>query len=175
MILSVEVLDMDLEVENGPAGSPLNASSTTRMSAEKDTESQSSDPVDTPICMEPVQSSDPVDTPICKEPVQSSDPVDTVIFEEPVQSEDDVKMDDGFMESSNSISSLRVEESKTADEEDKVDIDHNSRRDLNIMHEDTLEAAVLDLEELVNKVKWIKTILHTRQSPSNHAPSWKFT
>lgn len=67
-------------------------------------------------------------------------------------------------ESSDSVSSLRVEKRKAADEVEK--------RELNIMHQDTLEATVLDLEELVNKVKWMQRIL---QSPATAtASSWKF-
>ncbi|XP_028055200.1 uncharacterized protein LOC114259392 isoform X1 [Camellia sinensis] len=46
---------------------------------------------------------------------------------------------------------------------------------LNSMCSDTLEAAILDLEELVNRVKWLKGILNFGV-PLSHAgrPSWKF-
>ncbi|MFS8035189.1 putative Agenet-like domain-containing protein [Helianthus anomalus] len=52
--------------------------------------------------------------------------------------------------------------------EDKVE-----KRGLNIMHEDTLEAALIDLEELVTKVNWMQRLL---KSSSSDAPpsSWKF-
>lgn len=40
---------------------------------------------------------------------------------------------------------------------------------------DTIEAAILDLEELVNRVKWIKRILEVGLPLSNSVqPSWKF-
>lgn len=46
---------------------------------------------------------------------------------------------------------------------------------LNSTHSDTLEAAILDLEELVNKVKWIKAILEpTNHLPNARRPPWKF-
>lgn len=71
-----------------------------------------------------------------------------------------------IVESSESISNLSVE---AADEEN---IDYAT--DLNIMHEETLEAAIVDLEELANKIKWIKSLLHSNQSPTNQTTSWKF-
>lgn len=46
---------------------------------------------------------------------------------------------------------------------------------LNSMQTDTLEATFLDLEELVNKVKWLKGILQYGTSLSNaRRPEWKF-
>lgn len=46
---------------------------------------------------------------------------------------------------------------------------------LNSMHSDTLEAAILDLEELVNKVKWVKGILEQGNPlPNALQPAWKF-
>nr|GEZ33923.1 agenet-like domain-containing protein [Tanacetum cinerariifolium] len=48
------------------------------------------------------------------------------------------------------------------------------RIDLNMMHEETLEAPILDLEELANKIRWIKSILHKHQPPSNDTTPWKF-
>ena len=46
---------------------------------------------------------------------------------------------------------------------------------LNSMHSDTLEAAILDLEELANKVKWVKGILeHGIPLPKALQPPWKF-
>lgn len=46
---------------------------------------------------------------------------------------------------------------------------------LNSMHSDTLEAAILDLEELANKVKWVKGILeHGIPLPNALQPPWKF-
>ncbi|PWA40838.1 Agenet-like domain-containing protein [Artemisia annua] len=94
---------------------------------------------------------------------QISEPMDTAVFE-------DVKTDD--MESTASISSIRVEESKAAAAAEE-DVDYSV--DLNIMHEETLEAPILDLEELANKIKWIKSILHSHQPPSNDRTCWKFS
>lgn len=46
---------------------------------------------------------------------------------------------------------------------------------LNSMHSDTIEAAILDLEELAIKVKWLKSILKFGSPLSNDVrPSWKF-
>ncbi|KAI3469708.1 hypothetical protein Pfo_026371 [Paulownia fortunei] len=46
---------------------------------------------------------------------------------------------------------------------------------LNSMRSDTLEAAILDVEEYVNKVKWLKTILGYGISPSDAPrPQWEF-
>lgn len=46
---------------------------------------------------------------------------------------------------------------------------------LNSMCSDTIEAAILDLEELVNRVKWIKDILEFGiPLPNSVRPSWKF-
>ncbi|KAJ8768378.1 hypothetical protein K2173_021531 [Erythroxylum novogranatense] len=45
---------------------------------------------------------------------------------------------------------------------------------LNSRCSDSMEAAILDLEELVNKVKWIKGILEFGSSSKNMQPSWKF-
>ncbi|KAI3745314.1 hypothetical protein L1987_58425 [Smallanthus sonchifolius] len=95
-------VNTDLEVEPAAAAatvSPVNASSTTRISEEGDGEQESE------------------------------------------QNEQNVKTDcDLLVESSESSSSLRVGKRKAAE-----------RRELNIMLEDTLEAAIVDLEELVNK------------------------
>ena len=94
---------------------------------------------------------------------QISEPMDTAVFE-------DVKTDD--MESTDSISSMRVEESKAAAAAEE-DVDYSV--DLNIMHEETLEAPILDLEELANKIKWMKSILHGHRPPSNDGTCWKFS
>ncbi|CAH1427037.1 unnamed protein product [Lactuca virosa] len=72
--------------------------------------------------------------------------------------------------SSDSISTMRVEENKTDDDDAWDDLDHNMI-DLNIMHEETLEASILDLEELANRIKWLKSILDNGRSNSG---SWKF-
>nr|KAJ0207036.1 hypothetical protein LSAT_V11C500254940 [Lactuca sativa] len=72
--------------------------------------------------------------------------------------------------SSDNISTLRVEENKTDDDDAWDDVDHNMI-DLNIMHEETLEASILDLEELANRIKWLKSILDNSRSNSG---SWKF-
>ncbi|KAJ9700584.1 hypothetical protein PVL29_006069 [Vitis rotundifolia] len=46
---------------------------------------------------------------------------------------------------------------------------------LNSMHSDTLDAAILDLEELANKVKWVKGILdHGIPLPNALRPPWRF-
>lgn len=46
---------------------------------------------------------------------------------------------------------------------------------LNSMRSDSIEAAIFDLEELVNKVKWLKGILEFGISlPNDVRPSWKF-
>ncbi|XP_058211970.1 uncharacterized protein LOC131324150 isoform X1 [Rhododendron vialii] len=46
---------------------------------------------------------------------------------------------------------------------------------LNAMYSDTLEASIIDLEELVNKVKWLKGILELGAPLSNAGrPPWKF-
>lgn len=45
---------------------------------------------------------------------------------------------------------------------------------LNLMCSDTIEAAIVDLEELVNRVKWMKGILQTEMPLSNVRPPWKF-
>ena len=95
---------------------------------------------------------------------QVSEPIDTAVFE-------DLKTDD--MESTDSISSMRVEESKAAAATSEEDVDYSV--DLNIMHEESLEAPILDLEELANKIKWIKSILHGHRPPSNDGTCWKFS
>ncbi|KAL9410799.1 hypothetical protein AB3S75_044554 [Citrus x aurantiifolia] len=46
---------------------------------------------------------------------------------------------------------------------------------LNSSFSDTIEAAILDYEELVNRVKWTKAILQSGTIPSNTVlPTWKF-
>ncbi|CAH9095385.1 unnamed protein product [Cuscuta epithymum] len=45
---------------------------------------------------------------------------------------------------------------------------------LNSMRSDTLEAAVTDLEELRNKIKWLKQILESGKPQSNAHDSWEF-
>ncbi|GJV91790.1 agenet domain-containing protein [Tanacetum coccineum] len=86
--------------------------------------------------------------------MQSSEAMDVAVCE-------DVKMDD--LESIDSISIIGVQESNAAAAFEKG-IDYIV--DLNIMHEETPEAPILDLEELANKIRWIKSILHSHQSPS---------
>ncbi|CAI9261513.1 unnamed protein product [Lactuca saligna] len=71
--------------------------------------------------------------------------------------------------SSDSISTMHVEESEKEDDIWK-DVDYNIL-DLNIMHEKTLEASILDLEELANRIKWLRAILENNQSGSG---SWMF-
>lgn len=145
--------------------------------AEGDIEGQNSDLVVTVIRKEKVQNEDvemPDDLAEADAERQSSNPVDTVMCEEKVQNED-MKLDDNFMESSDSISSLRVEENKAAAAAVANEVGIDYRTDLNIMHEDTLEAAILDLEELANKVKWMQNLLNSNGNPSsNDFASWKF-
>ncbi|EYU32980.1 hypothetical protein MIMGU_mgv1a0104102mg, partial [Erythranthe guttata] len=54
----------------------------------------------------------------------------------------------------------------------------SERATLNSARSDTLEAAVMDLEEYVNKVKWLKNILHNGISSSSGDASrrsrWEF-
>nr|XP_043614071.1 uncharacterized protein LOC122586019 isoform X2 [Erigeron canadensis] len=165
---------------------------------EGDTQEQSSYPVDTVICEKNMQNTDVemvVDFAVRDTKKQSSDPVDAVIVYEKEQSKD-VKMDDEFVlahtekQSSDLVHTVMeekvqcedvkmnddgVEESVCAEESavDECDIDRGTS--LNIMHEYTLEAAVTDLEELANKIKWLKAILNNNgnQSTINHTPSWK--
>lgn len=77
------------------------------------------------------------------------------------------------MESTDSISVMGVQESNAAAGAFKEGIDYSI--DLNIMQEDTLEAPIIDLEELANKIRWLKRILHSHQPPSNDTTPWKFT
>ncbi|KAL6532382.1 hypothetical protein OROGR_014352 [Orobanche gracilis] len=51
----------------------------------------------------------------------------------------------------------------------------NGGSTLNSARFDTLEAAVMDLEEYVNKIKWLKTILGQGVSSSNgYRNGWEF-
>nr|KAJ0203200.1 hypothetical protein LSAT_V11C500254950 [Lactuca sativa] len=85
----------------------------------------------------------------------------------------EVKIDDDDdvekVSSSDSISTMHVEESEKEDDTWK-DVDYNII-DLNIMHEKTLEASILDLEELANRIKWLRDILDNNKSGSG---SWMF-
>ncbi|KAI3698163.1 hypothetical protein L6452_31275 [Arctium lappa] len=87
-----------------------------------------------------------------------------------------VKMDDGkggastppptTTTSEDSISTLHVEETK----EDDVVVGSSSSSsiiNLNMMQEETLEATIIDLEELANRIKWIKSILETNQDTTS--------
>ncbi|KAL4590374.1 hypothetical protein LXL04_003303 [Taraxacum kok-saghyz] len=124
---------MDFEREEVEVASPVNASSTSRVSV-----------------------------------ISLAAPIE----EEPLKSQQ-VKIDGDDVEkasSSDSISTTRVEESK-ADDVTWENVD-SCVIDLNIMHEDTLEASILDLEELANRVKWLKSILDNNQSKPG---SWKFS
>ncbi|CAH1427040.1 unnamed protein product [Lactuca virosa] len=99
-------------------------------------------------------------------------PIEEEEEEEALQSQE-VKMngdDVDKVSSSDSISTMRMEENKTDDGDAWDDVDHNMI-DLNIMHEETLEASILDLEELANRIKWLKSILDNSRSNSG---SWKF-
>ncbi|KAK6161382.1 hypothetical protein DH2020_004763 [Rehmannia glutinosa] len=60
-------------------------------------------------------------------------------------------------------------------EEDLKKYRGNGGVTLNSVRSDTLEAAVLDLEEYLNKVKWLKTILgHGISSSDAPRPQWEF-
>ncbi|GJX42210.1 agenet domain-containing protein [Tanacetum coccineum] len=96
--------------------------------------------------------------------MQSSEAMDVAVCK-------DVKMDD--LESIDSISIIGVQESNAAAAAFEKGIDYIV--DLNIMHEETLEAPILDLEELANKVRWLKRILHSHQPPSYDTTPWKFS
>ncbi|KAH6830676.1 Agenet domain-containing protein [Perilla frutescens var. hirtella] len=51
----------------------------------------------------------------------------------------------------------------------------NGRGTLNSKRSDTLEASVMDLEEYINKVKWLKRILkYGISSSEDHIPQWLF-
>lgn len=45
---------------------------------------------------------------------------------------------------------------------------------LNIMESDTKEAAVLDLEELIVRIQWLKGMLAQDESNSSEKSSWKY-
>lgn len=51
----------------------------------------------------------------------------------------------------------------------------NSSLCLNSMSSNSIEAAILDLEELVNRIKWLRDVLHCEvpMSGTKH-PSWEF-
>ncbi|KOM46146.1 hypothetical protein LR48_Vigan06g145200 [Vigna angularis] len=47
---------------------------------------------------------------------------------------------------------------------------------LNSMSSNTIEAAIMDLEELVNRIKWLRDVLNLRVSPlSDTKQSWEFS
>ncbi|CAJ1978278.1 unnamed protein product [Sphenostylis stenocarpa] len=48
---------------------------------------------------------------------------------------------------------------------------------LNSVSSNTIEAAVMDLEELVNRIKWLRSVLNLRVSPLSDTkqPSWEFS
>ncbi|KAI3681490.1 hypothetical protein L6452_36289 [Arctium lappa] len=90
---------------------------------------------------------------------------------------EEVKMDDGKGGScEDSISTLYVKETK----DDDVVVGSSRIINLNMMQEETLEATIMDLEELANRIKWIKIIQETNQDTTSSssavaAPShWKF-
>ncbi|XP_076893875.1 uncharacterized protein LOC143546003 [Bidens hawaiensis] len=100
---------------------------------------------------------------------------------------ENVKLDCGLVESSESVSSLRVEKRKAPEREAAAEdeevgkrkapaaaaaAEEVEKRELNITRERTLEAAVLDLEGLINKINWMQRLL---QSPATTTTSsWKF-
>ncbi|KAL7600831.1 uncharacterized protein LOC111897204 [Lactuca sativa] len=117
-----------------------------------------------------------IDTPLN---VSSTSRTSVISLEDPMEeipNSQEVKIDGDDVEkvsSSDSISTMRVEENKTDDDDDDDvwdDVDHNMI-DLNIMHEKTLEASILDLEELANRIKWLRAILENNQSGFG---SWMF-
>ncbi|XP_031275034.1 uncharacterized protein LOC116142434 isoform X1 [Pistacia vera] len=85
--------------------------------------------------------------------------------------------------SSSHVRDATAEMAGTAAEKDSCQNSGSSKKarndgtiPLNSLCSDTIEAAILDLEELVNRVKWIKGILQMRNNPPLNAlrPSWKF-
>lgn len=48
---------------------------------------------------------------------------------------------------------------------------------LNSMSSNTVEAAIIDLEELVNRIKWLRDVLNLRVPPLSYTkqPSWEFS
>ncbi|GMN53485.1 hypothetical protein TIFTF001_022615 [Ficus carica] len=77
---------------------------------------------------------------------------------------------------------LTTENGETAPEEDAADDGRSSKKrrtDSNIpqnsSYSDSIGASILDLEELVQRVKWMKSLLEIGMSPSNtRRPPWKF-
>lgn len=61
------------------------------------------------------------------------------------------------------------------------DYSTKKRRDrslcLNSMSSNTIEAAIIDLEELVNRIKWLRDVLNLRVPPLSYTkqPSWEFS
>lgn len=85
--------------------------------------------------------------------------------------------------SSSHVRDAMAEMAGTAAEKDSCQNSGSSKKarndgsiPLNSLCSDTLEAAILDLEELVNRVKWIKGILQMGNNPPLNTlrPSWKF-
>ncbi|KAI3814399.1 hypothetical protein L1987_19154 [Smallanthus sonchifolius] len=139
------------------AGSPVNASSSTRIPGEGD-KNEKSVKADFEVDQHAVETT-------AGSPVNASSstriPTEGDRDRESEQNEKNVKVNcDLLVESSESSSSLHVGKRKAAE-----------RRELNIMHEDTLEAAIIDLEELVNKVEWLQRLLHNDATTSS---TWKF-
>ncbi|KAI3795657.1 hypothetical protein L1987_38314 [Smallanthus sonchifolius] len=154
---------MDLEVEYAAATvSPVKASSTTRISAEevRNGESEQNEKnVNTDLEVEAAEAAATVSPVNASSTTRISAEGDGE--QESEQNEQNMKTDcDLLVESSESSSSLRVGKRKAAE-----------RRELNIMHEDTLEVAIIDLEELGNKVKWMQRLLRNDATTS----SWKLT
>lgn len=82
-----------------------------------------------------------------------------------------------------SSSCIRVDPAKTAGPTENLNYSScpfkkfrtNDGIQLHSMGSDSTEAAILDLEELVNKIKWLKGLLEFRGTVSNAPrPSWKF-
>ncbi|XP_021998651.1 uncharacterized protein LOC110895641 isoform X1 [Helianthus annuus] len=150
----------DLEVENAADG-PANASSTTCIPTEGDRDRDSAQNENAKMDLEVEHAADgPVNA-------SSTTRIPTEGDRDGEQNEN-AKMDCGLVESSESVSSLRVEKRKAAEVAAPEEVE---KRELNIMREDTLEAAMVDLEELVNKVNWLQRLI---KSPATTSSSWKF-
>lgn len=75
-----------------------------------------------------------------------------------------------------------VEEARNSSGEDQYYSNGSAKKirtggniSLNSMRSDTIEAPIIDLEELVNKVKWLKGILESGVPfPNARRPPWKF-
>ncbi|PON53262.1 Agenet domain type [Parasponia andersonii] len=84
-------------------------------------------------------------------------------------------------DSNSHVKSTSNEIGETTVEKDKFDDGGSSKKmridgyiPLKLMCSDTIEAAIVDLEDLINQVKWMKGILLTGMPLSNIRPPWEF-